>query len=97
MRRTELQPGLILTNPSLARGQRMLFNGHIRVQAGVITYVGMSGRLSKLAAKGEHKFVDPIPLLKAQGFKMAPGLQVTFEGDYKGKRPVVNPDGTIGA
>ena len=85
MRRTEDQPGLILTNPSLARGQRLMFNGHITIRAGVVTDIGMSGRLQKLAAKGEHKFANPIPILKAWGFEIAPGLQLRFEGS--GERP----------
>jgi hypothetical protein len=80
MRRTPDQPGLILTNPSLARGKRLLFNGHIEVRGGVMTSIGMSGRLQKIAADGDAKFINPVPLLEAWGFKMAPGLKVTFEG-----------------
>ena len=58
----------------------MLFNGHLHMEKGVVTYVGMSGRLCKLQEKGEAKFVDPVKLLEAWGFKMAPGLKVTNEG-----------------
>jgi hypothetical protein len=80
MRRTPDQPGLIITNPSLARGKRLLFNGHIEMRNGVVTSIGLSGRLQKLAAEGEAKFINPIPLLEAWGFQMAPNLRVHFEG-----------------
>ena len=78
-RRSKADPGLILTTASLARGKQMLFNGHIHMQGGVVTYVGMSGRLCKQQADG-MKFADPIEIVKAWGFKMAPGLKVTNEG-----------------
>lgn len=91
MRRTSTNPNLILTNPSLARGKRMLFNGHIEMRGGVITSIGMSGRIHKAAAKAEHKFIDPIPLLKAWGFEMSPNLHVRFEGSAAApKRDDVN-------
>jgi hypothetical protein len=77
-RRYRGQPNLILTNPSLARGQLMLFNGHIEIQGGVVTYVGRSGRLGNREDDGE-KFIDPLPLFKAWGFKLAPGLTVRDE------------------
>lgn len=80
MRRTEDQPDLILTNPSLARGKRLLFNGHIEMQGGVVTSIGLSGRLQKLAAEGDAKFINPVKLLEAWGFQMSPNLQVHFEG-----------------
>ena len=85
MRRTEDQPDLILTNPSLARGKRLLFNGHIEMRAGEVTSIGLSGRLQKLAAEGEAKLVDPVALLEAWGFKMPANLKVSFEdsGDVK--------------
>lgn len=78
-RRSEANPGLILTTASLARGKQMLFNGHIEMKAGVVTYIGMSGRLCKLQEDGT-KFVDPVKLLQAWGFKTSPGLKVTNEG-----------------
>ncbi|MFO0597955.1 MAG: hypothetical protein U0228_21820 [Myxococcaceae bacterium] len=78
-RRSKADPGLILTTASLARGKQMLFNGHIHMEAGVVTYVGMSGRLCKQQADG-MKFADPIAIIKAWGFKTAPGLAVTNEG-----------------
>lgn len=78
-RRSKADPGLILTTASLARGKQMLFNGHIRMEAGVITYMGMSGRLCKQQNDGT-KFVDPVEIAKAWGFKTAPGLKVTNEG-----------------
>lgn len=78
-RRSNANPGLILTTASLARGKQMLFNGHIHMEQGVVTYVGMSGRLCKLQEDGA-KFVDPVALLKAWGFKTSPGLTVTNEG-----------------
>lgn len=77
-RRSKGDPGLILTTASLARGKQMLFNGHIHMDQGVVTYVGRSGRLGKNAEDG-MKFADPIEILKAWGFKMAPGLKVTQE------------------
>lgn len=78
-RRTAGDPGRILTTASLGRDKQMLFNGHLRMEAGVVTYVGLSGRLCKLQERGE-KFVDPVALLKAWGFQTAPGLKVTNEG-----------------
>ena len=79
-RRTAAEPWRILTTASLARGKPMVFNGHLGMTNGVITYVGMSGRLCKLEDKGDAKFIDPIPVLLAAGFKLAPGLKVTREG-----------------
>lgn len=78
-RRSNANPGLILTTASLARGKQMLFNGHIHMENGVVTYIGMSGRLCKLKEDGT-KFVDPVALVKAWGFKTSPGLTVTNEG-----------------
>jgi hypothetical protein len=78
-RRTKSAPNLILTTASLARGKQMLFNGHIHMEKGVVTYVGMSGRLCKQQQQG-MKFVDPVEIIKAWGFKTAPGLKVTNEG-----------------
>lgn len=78
-RRTADEPWRILTTASLARGKQMAFNGHLHMEKGVVTYVGMSGRLCKLQDKGT-KFVDPIEVLKAWGFQTAPGLKVTNEG-----------------
>jgi hypothetical protein len=78
-RRSKGDPNLILTTASLARGKQMLFNGHIHMQGGVITYIGMSGRLCKQQQDGV-KFVDPVEIAKAWGFKTAPGLKVTNEG-----------------
>ena len=78
-RRSKGDPGLILTTASLARGKQMLFNGHIHMEAGVVTYVGMSGRLCKQQKDG-MKFVDPMEIIKAWGFKTTPGLKVTNEG-----------------
>lgn len=78
-RRSKADPGLILTTASLARGKQMLFNGHIHMEKGVVTYVGMSGRLCKQQNDG-MKFVDPVEIIKAWGFQTAPGLKVTNEG-----------------
>lgn len=78
-RRSKGDPNLILTTASLARGKQMLFNGHIHMENGVVNYVGMSGRLCKLQKDGT-KFVDPVEILKAWGFKTTPGLTVTNEG-----------------
>lgn len=70
---------LILTNPSLARGKKMLFNGHIEARNGVITSIGMSGRIAKRAARNQFPFVDPVPLLKAWGFQLDPNLVTQSE------------------
>ena len=78
-RRSKADPGLILTTASLARGKQMLFNGHIHMEGGVVTYVGMSGRLCKQQKDG-MKFVDAMEIIKAWGFKTTPGLTVTNEG-----------------
>jgi hypothetical protein len=78
-RRSNGNPNLILTTASLARGKQMLFNGHLHMENGVVTYVGMSGRLCKQQADGA-KFVNPVDILKAWGFQLAPGLKVTNEG-----------------
>lgn len=78
-RRSAAEPWRILTTASLGRGKQMLFNGHLHMEQGVVTYVGMSGRLCKLQQDGAI-FVDPVKVLKAWGFKLAPGLAVTNEG-----------------
>lgn len=78
-RRHSSQPSLILTNPALARGRQMLWNGHLTARAGVITSVGTSGRIARRAADGRDVFVNPIPLLKAWGFELAPGLEARSE------------------
>jgi len=74
---------LILTNPSLGRRKHMLFNGHINARNGVITYVGMSGRIAKQAADPDGKpFVDATALIKAWGIKVNPG--VTTQSEHYG-------------
>lgn len=65
---------VILTNPALARGKRVLYMGHLDVRGGVVQGVEMSGRLCKLAAKGDQKFIDPIAVLQAWGFEMSSSL-----------------------
>lgn len=70
---------VILTNPALARGKRVLYMGHLDVRGGVVQNVEMSGRLSRLAAQGEQQFIDPIALLKAWGFEMSPSLTAAAE------------------
>lgn len=82
-RRSYLQD-LILTNPHLSRGARMMFNGHLDVRAGVIVSVEMSGRLSKLAAKDKANFIDPIALFEAWGFQVADGLTVRYGNTSRG-------------
>lgn len=94
-RRNQAQPGLILTNPSLARGQRILANGHIEVRGGVVTSIGISGRIQKLAMDGDAKFINPLLVLKAAGFQIAPNVQLQFEGG--GASPKMDPNtGVIG-
>jgi hypothetical protein len=79
VRRHSAHPNLILTNPALARGHQLLWNGHLTARAGVITSVGTSGRISRRAAEGRDRFVNPLPLLRAWGFELAPGLEVRSE------------------
>jgi hypothetical protein len=79
VRRHSASAGLILTNPALARSRRLLWNGHIRISKGKVTYIGTSGGISKLAARGKYRFINPIPLLKAWGFEMSPNLEVRSE------------------
>ena len=93
VRRHEANGGLILTNPALSRGHQMMWNGHIRVSQGVVTYIGTSGRIARRAAQGKDRFIDPVPLLKAWGFEIAEGLRVVSEhGSYE---PVVDSDRAI--
>lgn len=66
---------VILTNPALARGKRVLYMGHLDIQNGVVQSVEMSGRLCRRAASGEQKFIDPIAILDAWGFEMTPSLR----------------------
>lgn len=83
-RRSEAQD-LILTNPALARRDKhMLYNGHIEVSNGVVTGVEMSGRLSKLAARGKATFVDPIAVLKAWGFEISPRVRIRYGNTSRG-------------
>lgn len=79
VRRHSAHPNLILTNPGLARGHQLLWNGHLTARKGVITSMGTSGRLSKRAAEGKDRFVNPLPLLKAWGFELSPGLEIRSE------------------
>jgi hypothetical protein len=74
--------GIILTNQSLDRGKRLLVNGHITVRNGVVTDVGISGRLHKYANKGKHSFINPVAILKAWGFKVSPRVNVRMEGSH---------------
>jgi hypothetical protein len=86
-RRSEAQD-LILTNPHLSRCSEypefaddchtLMYLGHITAQAGVITSVEISGRLSKEIARGKINGVDPISLFEAWGFGLAPGLDIDF-------------------
>ena len=85
-RRSFLQD-LILTNPHLSRGKRMLYNGHLDVRDGVVVGIEMSGRLSKLAAKDDANFVDPIGLLEAWGFEISPTLRLRY-GNTRHGTPV---------
>lgn len=68
----------ILTNPDLSRGKLMLYNGHIDIQNGLVVGVEMSGKLSKFAASGKYKFINPIAVLKAWGFQLSPDLKIYF-------------------
>lgn len=85
---------VILTNPALSRGQQMMFNGHLDVQHGVVVGVEMSGVLAKRAAKGKDSFIDPIALLKAWGFQLAPDLHVSW-GNTSAGAPTRDEDGGV--
>ncbi len=95
-RRSDLQD-VILTNPALSRGQQMMFNGHLDVERGVVVGVEMSGILSKRAARGRDEFVDPIALLKAWGFQIAPGVEVRYGNTSRGVPTRDEARGVIGA
>lgn len=92
-RRSYLQD-LILTNPHLSRGRRMLFNGHLDVRNGLVTGVEMSGRLSKMAAKGKATFIDPIAVLRAWGFEISPNVTLRY-GNLDAGAPSVNAEGAV--
>lgn len=93
IRRHSSTSGLILTNPALARGHQLMWNGHIRVQEGVVTYIGTSGGIAKRAARGRDVIINPIPLLKAWGFQIRDGLQVVSE--HGSARPQVSEERAI--
>jgi hypothetical protein len=93
VRRHGANGGLILTNPALSRGHQLLWNGHIRVNRGVVTYIGTSGGIAKRAARGKDRFIDPVPLLKAWGFEVSPGLRVVSE--HATAEPVVDSSRAI--
>ncbi len=86
--RRNFKQDLILTNPALSRCnsdagheqdcKNLLYNGHITAREGVITSVEMSGRLSKRAGGGRAIFVDPIAVLEAWGFDIAPGVVLRY-------------------
>lgn len=83
---------LILTNPSLARENHLLFNGHILARNGEIYYVGMSGRIAKKAARNDYAFVDPIPLLRAWGFKVKDGIKTVSEHEETANLLATHPE-----
>lgn len=89
MRRSRAEGALILTNPSLARGQLMLANGHIEMRGGIVTEIGVSGRIQNRVMDGELKLIDPIEILKAQGFNIDPNCTLSWEGG--GDQPVKDP------
>lgn len=76
--------GYIMTNPDLSRGMKMMYNGHIDIENGVVVSVEVSGVISKRVASGKIKMIDPLALLKAWGFKLSPGLKVYFSNTTKG-------------
>jgi hypothetical protein len=95
-RRSEAQD-LILTNPHLSRCSddpafaddchTLMYLGHIEASRGVITGVEISGRLTKQVAKGRINLIDPLALFEAWGFKVSPGLTISF-GNGEDGRPV---------
>ncbi len=83
---------VVLTCPSLARSEHMLYNGHLDVREGVVVGVEMSGRLAKRAAEGKTVFIDPIAVLKAWGFEVADNVNVRFSNRAEdGTEAIVDP------
>jgi hypothetical protein len=92
-RRSVIQD-LILTNPHLSRCnpyagfetdcKHMLYHGHIDVRDGVVVGVEMSGRLSKRAAEGKANFIDPLAVLEAWGFQIAPNVTIRYGNTSEG-------------
>ncbi len=78
-RRHSAHPELILTNPALARGKQLLWHGHLTAEGGVITSVGTAGRIAKRVSEGKDALVNPVSLLRAWGFQLAPGLSCDSE------------------
>ncbi len=76
--RRDINQRVILTNPALARGRRLMYHGHISAKAGEITDVELSGIPSKLTARGKVVLIDPLSLLQAWGFQVRDGLQVRW-------------------
>lgn len=77
--RRDGQSNVILTNPALARGKRVLYMGHLDVRGGVVQNVEMSGRLCRMAASGDQTFIDPVAVLQAWGFEMSDRLTSAAE------------------
>lgn len=73
----------VLTNPALARGMKMLWNGHVNISwrngEPVVTSIGTSGRVAKRAARSQETLVDPVSVFKAWGIKFARGVDVRSE------------------
>jgi hypothetical protein len=81
--RRDVSKQFVLVNPDLARGRKLLFTGHLTAESGVITSIEMSGRITKLASRGDNVFVNPMALMQAWGYNVAPGLRLRF--DTKGR------------
>ena len=92
--RRSFKQDLILTNPHLSRGARMMYNGHLDIRGGVVTGVEMSGRLSKLVGKGKATIIDPIALLEAWGFEISDNVTLRF-GNTEDGVPVTNELGGV--
>mgnify|MGYP001256341774 CR=1 FL=1 len=85
---------LILTNPHLSRCnpyqgfatdcKHLLYNGHIDVREGVVVGIEISGRLAKRAAKGKANFIDPLAVLQAWGFEIAPNVSIRYGNTSEG-------------
>ncbi len=91
--RRSLAQDFILTNPHLSRGKHMMYNGHLDIREGVVVGIEMSGRLSKLAAKGKARFIDPVELLKAWGFEVSSNVTLRYGNTSDGVP--VQKDGVI--
>ncbi|MEM6992227.1 MAG: hypothetical protein AAF721_17075 [Myxococcota bacterium] len=102
-RRSVLQD-VILTNPALSRCndingfvdecRHLLYHGHIDIRNGVVTGIEVSGRPTRRIAKGQATLVDPLAVLEAWGFEIAPGARIRWGNTNEGV-PVRDLEGGV--